>query len=99
MQQQIANWFGQACYTPRPFMAFTNTGALKSLALAGQSAVLLPREEVQDLEALPQVQIRPLQPTLLRPLAVAHRQDLALNPAISPLLAVPSEFANLSAQK
>ena len=99
MQQQIANWFGQAGYTPRPFMAFTNTGALKSLALAGQSAVLLPREEVQDLAPLPQVQIRPLQPTLLRPLAVAHRQDLALNPAISPVLAVLSEFANLNLQK
>lgn len=96
MQRQIANWFGQAGYPLRPFMSFTNTGALKSLAVAGQSAVLLPLEEVQDLQTHPQVQIRHLSPSLLRPLVLAHRKDLTLNPAIAHVLEVLADFASTS---
>lgn len=62
--------------------------------MASQSAVLLPLEEVQDLQTHPQVQIRHLSPSLLRPLALAHRQDLTLNPAIAHVLAVLADFAS-----
>ena len=48
MHGLIATWFAQAGYTPRPFLALTYPGALKSLAAASQSAALLPLEEVED---------------------------------------------------
>lgn len=94
MHGLIANWFAQAGYQPRPFLALTYPGALKSLAAASQSAALLPLEEVEDQQHQPEVQIRHLSPTLLRPMAVAHRQNLEQNPAIAHVLAVLKEFAS-----
>ena len=93
MHGLIASWFAQAGYHPRPFLALTYPGALKSLAAASQSAALLPLEEVQDQLHQPGVQIRHLEPELLRPMAVAHRQDLSLNPAVGSVLAVLAAFA------
>lgn len=65
MHGLIANWFGQAGHHPRPFLALSYPGALKSLAVASQCAALLPMEEVEDLQGTPGVQIRPLQPPLM----------------------------------
>lgn len=96
MHGLIANWFAQAGYQPRPFLALNYPGALKSLAAASQSAALLPLEEVEDQQHEPEVQIRHLSPTLLRPMAVAHRQNLEQNPAIAPVLAVLNDFASES---
>ncbi|MEG0938119.1 MAG: LysR family transcriptional regulator [Comamonas sp.] len=94
MHGLIANWFAQAGYQPRPFLALTYPGALKSLAAASQSAAILPLEEVEDQLHQPGVQIRHLFPTLLRPMAVAHRQNLEQNPAIEHVLAVLNDFAS-----
>lgn len=94
MHGLIANWFAQAGYQPRPFLALTHPGALKSLAAASQSAALLPLEEVEDQQHQPGVQIRHLSPTLLRPMAVAYRQNLDQNPAITHVLAVLNDFAS-----
>ncbi|WP_406625691.1 LysR substrate-binding domain-containing protein [Acidovorax sp. SDU_ACID1] len=104
MHGLIAGWFGQAGFHPRPFLTLSYPGALKSLAAASQSAALLPLEEVQDpQEALgveapgvdtPGVQVRPLAPALLRPMAVAHRTSPTLNPAVASVLAVLAEFGN-----
>ena len=96
MHGLIANWFAQAGYQPRPFLALNYPGALKSLAAASQSAALLPLEEVEDQQHEPEVQIRHLSPTLLRPMAVVHRQNLEQNPAIAPVLAVLNDFASES---
>lgn len=104
MHGLIAGWFGQAGFHPRPFLTLSYPGALKSLAAASQSAALLPLEEVQDpQEALgveapgvdtPGVQVRPLAPALLRPMAVAHRTSPTLNPAVASVLEVLAEFGN-----
>ena len=94
MHGLIANWFGQAGHHPRPFLALSYPGALKSLAVASQCAALLPMEEVEDLQGTPDVQIRPLQPPLMRPMAVAHRGSPATGSAVSSVLAVLADFAD-----
>ncbi|GAB2481056.1 LysR substrate-binding domain-containing protein [Comamonas humi] len=94
MHGLISAWFGQAGFHPRPFLTLSYPGALKSLAAASQSAALLPLEEVEDQQHSPGVQIRPLHPTLMRPMAVAHRHTPAPNPAMASVLQVLAEFAS-----
>ena len=96
MHGLIANWFAQAGYTPRPYLALTYPGALKSLAAASQSAALLPLEEVEDQLHSSEVQIRHLSPTLMRPMAVAHCPLSAANPAVASVLQVLADFSNQS---
>ena len=97
MHGLIANWFGQAGHHPRPFLALSYPGALKSLAVASQCAALLPMEEVEDLQGTPGVQIRPLQPPLMRPMAVAHRHQPPPSPAVEGVLELLAEFADFAA--
>ena len=94
MHGLIANWFGQAGHHPRPFLALSYPGALKSLAVASQCAALLPMEEVEDLQGAPGVQIRHLQPPLMRPMAVAHRHQPQPSPAVEGVLQLLVEFAD-----
>ena len=96
MHGLIATWFAQAGYTPRPFLALTYPGAIKSLAAASQSAALLPLEEVEDQLHSSEVQIRHLSPALMRPMAVAHRLQPDLNPAVASVLEVLAAFGNVS---
>lgn len=91
MHGLIAAWFGQAGHHPRPFLTLSYPGALKSLAAASQSAAILPLEEVADQQQLAAVQVRPLSPVLMRPMAVAHRHAPA--PAVASVLAVLAQFA------
>ena len=93
MHGLIANWFGQAGHHPRPFLALSYPGALKSLAVASQCAALLPMEGVEDLQGTPGVQIRPLQPPLMRPMAVAHRHQPP-SPAVEGVLQLLAEFVD-----
>lgn len=93
MHGLIAGWFGQAGHHPRPFLTLSYPGALKSLAAASQSAVILPLEEVEDQLHLPGVQVRHLWPRLMRPMAVAHRRDGSHNPAAAAVLEVLAAFA------
>jgi DNA-binding transcriptional LysR family regulator len=94
MHGLISAWFGQAGHHPRPFLTLTYPGALKSLAAASQSAALLPLEEVEDQRHAPGVDIRPLHPPLLRPMAVAHRRLPVPNPAVEAVLQVLAAFAS-----
>ena len=94
MHGLIAAWFGQAGYHPRPFLTLSYPGALKSLAAASQSAALLPMEEVEDLRDAPGVQIRPLSPELMRPMAVAHRHGQAPGGAVASVLEVLADWGN-----
>ena len=96
MHGLIANWFAQAGYTPRPYLALTYPGALKSLAAASQSVALLPLEEVEDQLHSSEVQIRHLSPTLMRPMAVVHCPLSAANPAVASVLQVLVDFSNQS---
>lgn len=94
MHGLVSSWFGQAGFNPRPFLTLSYPGALKSLAAASQSAVLLPLEEVQDQMNSPDVHVRPLQPQLMRPMAVAQRRlstpDLAVTAVLNVLLGFSS---------
>jgi len=93
MHGLIAGWFGQAGFNPRPFLSLSYPGALKSLATASQSAAILPLEEVEDLKQLPEVQIRPMHPRLMRPMAVAYRNLPSIDPAVACVLDVLETFA------
>jgi hypothetical protein len=55
---------------------------------------LLPLEEVEDQRHAPGVDIRPLHPPLLRPMAVAHRRLPVPNPAVEAVLQVLAAFAS-----
>ncbi|MBT9513750.1 MAG: LysR family transcriptional regulator [Acidovorax sp.] len=94
MHGLIANWFGQAGHHPRPFLALSYPGALKSLAVASQCAALLPLEEVEDQQGAADVQIRHLQPPLMRPMAVAHRHQPPPSPAVEGVLQLLADFAD-----
>ena len=94
MHGLIAAWFGQAGYNPRPFLTLSYPGALKSLAEASQSAALLPLEEVKDQQHSARVQIRPLHPPLMRPMAVAHRLVPLPQAALTTVLEVLADFAS-----
>lgn len=94
MHGLVAAWFGMAGFSPRPFLTLSYPGALKSLAAASQSAVLLPLEEVQDQMNAPEVAIRHLQPQLMRPMAVAHRRTATPDLAVAAVLRVLAGFAS-----
>ena len=72
----------------------TYRAPLKSLALASQSAALLPLEEVAEHQDTPGVQVRHLSPPLMRPMAVASRASPAAGSAVSSVLAVLADFAD-----
>ena len=92
MHGLIAGWFGQAGLSPRPYLALSYPGALKSLAAAAQAAAILPFEEVADLADTPEVCIRPMAPPLMRPMAVACRQAGMADPAVTAVLDVIDRF-------
>ena len=92
MHGLIAGWFGQAGLSPRPYLALSYPGALKSLAAAAQAAAILPCEEVADLADAQDVCIRPMKPALMRPMAVASRQAAASDLAVMAVLEVIEQF-------
>jgi DNA-binding transcriptional LysR family regulator len=96
MHGLIARWFGQAGCIPKPYLSLSYPGALKSLAIASHSAALLPFEEVEDLKQIPNVFIRPLEPQLMRPMALAYRQLKEPQIAVHSVLRVLEQFANYS---
>ena len=69
-------------------------GALVSLAVASQSAALLPLEIIDEQRLSPDLAIRHLSPQLMRPMALACRVTQHPNPAVETVLAVISEFGN-----
>ena len=91
MHGLIASWFGQAGHHPRPFLALSYPGALKSLAAASQCAALLPMEEVQEQQDATGVHVRHLRPQLMRPMAIAHRHQAS--PAVQSVLGLLAEFS------
>ena len=93
MHRLVATWFGQAGLHPRPYLTLSYPNALRSLVVTGRSAAILPLEEVQDLHGAPDVQLRHLQPPLMRPMAIAHRRP-PISPAVGNVLEVLAEFAN-----
>lgn len=93
MHGLIAGWFGQAGFNPRPFLSLSYPGALKSLAMASQSAVLLPLEEVEDQSPSAEVTVHQLSPALMRPMSIAHRHTPPPSGATKSVLDMLGEFA------
>lgn len=93
MHGLIAAWFGQAGFNPRPFLTLSYPGALKSLSAASQSAAILPLEEVEDLQHSSDVNVRPLHPELMRPMAIAHRRSAARSLTITSVVEVLTDFS------
>lgn len=93
MHGLVSSWFGQAGFNPRPFLALSYPGALKSLAAASQCAAILPLEEVEDQQQSPDMHVRPLSPALMRPMAVAYRRTPAPGAAVVAVLDVLAEFS------
>lgn len=94
MHGLVAGWFGRAGFNPRPFLTLSYPGALKSLASASQSAVLLPMEEVEDERGSAEVTVHPLFPTLMRPMYLAHRHTPEPSGATKSVLSMLASFAN-----
>jgi len=109
MHGLIAGWFGRAGLYPRPYLTLSYPGALKSLAAASQSAAILPLEEVLDMpqvsgpgdgpgqrpgSAAPAVQVRHLDPPLMRPMALAFRELPAPDVAVAHVLDMLGDFAD-----
>ena len=94
MHGLISAWFRQAGQKPRPFLTMSYPGALVSLAVASQSAALLPLEIIDEQRLSPDLAIRHLSPQLMRPMALACRVTQHPNPAVETVLAVISEFGN-----
>lgn len=93
LHRLISKWFGLAGYHSRPYLSISYPGALKSLALAKQSAVLLPSQEVEDLRASTEVTIRQLAPSLMRPMALAYRHTAAPQSPVASVLKVLKQFS------
>lgn len=98
MHGLVAGWFGQAGFNPRPFLSISYPGALKSLAAASQSAVLLPLEEVEDQSQSTEVTVHHLSPALMRPMSIAYRHSPAPSGATKSVLDMLAEFATEQGQ-
>lgn len=98
MHGLVAGWFGQAGFNPRPFLSISYPGALKSLAAASQSAVLLPLEEVEDQSQSNEVTVHHLSPALMRPMSIAYRHSPAPSGATKSVLDMLAEFATEQGQ-
>lgn len=94
MHGLISAWFRQAGHRPRPFLTMSYPGALISLAVASQSAALLPLEILDDEHLPSDLSIRHLSPQLMRPMAVAYRVMQHPNPAVESVLEVIAEYGS-----
>jgi DNA-binding transcriptional LysR family regulator len=92
MHRLVAEWFGQAGLAPRPRIELNYTEAMKSLVVAGYGAAVLPLERPHASEQHDRLQLRPLEPPLMRHLALAHRQPQRLDAATREVLQALDEF-------
>lgn len=90
----IAQWFEAAGIELKPIMELGNSEAIKSLVAAGIGVGILPHERKQGALVYGRTQVRPLEPSLTRCLAMVCRRgkspDLALKIVCEALLALSS---------
>jgi len=91
MHKLVAEWFGQAGLNPRARIELNYTEAMKSLVVAGYGAAILPVEGQVNALLHDKLQLRPLQPPLVRRLAIAHRSPARLDAAAKEVLRVLAE--------
>lgn len=78
----IAQWFETAGVELRPIMELGNTEAIKTLVAAGVGVGILPLERKQGILVYGRTLVRPLQPVLMRELAIVRRRDKPLETAL-----------------
>jgi len=94
MHRLTAGWFGEAGLQPRSRIELNYTEAMKSLVAAGYGAAVLPMEWLGEEPPLhSRLQLRPLQPPLIRHLGLAHRASALLDAAARQVLQTLQEFA------
>jgi DNA-binding transcriptional LysR family regulator len=96
MHRLTAEWFGQAGLTPRARIELNYTEAMKSLVIAGYGAAVLPLEQPHNAAQHDRMQLRPLNPPLVRHLGIAHRAPQRLDAAAHEVLRALGEFAQAS---
>lgn len=92
MHRLIAAWFGQAGLHARPRLELNHPEALRSLVAAGHGAALLPLEHPGEAP-VPGLQVRPLQPRLVRKLGLAYRASQACDAALQSVLQTLEQVA------
>ena len=81
IQQLARDWFRAAGIAPRATMEVSHS-AIRNIVSAGLGASILPIESVLgDADSAPVI-LRPLDPPLIRPLAVVRRSDKPDDPAL-----------------
>ena len=78
----ISQWFEAAGIELRPIMELGNTEAIKTLVAAGIGVGILPLERKKGILVYGRTQVRPLQPVLMRELAIVRRRDKPLETAL-----------------
>lgn len=93
MHRLTAAWFGKAGLHPRARIELDFPVAIKGLVAAGYGAALLPKERSDDAGLHARMQVRPLDPPLMRQMGLAHRipelQDAATREVLTALSATP----------
>ena len=101
MYRLTAAWFGKAGLHPRARTELDFPVAIKGLVAAGYGAAILPKERPDDARLHARMQLRPLNPPLMRQMGYAHRipklQDAATREVLKVLSAPPFNVSrNLS---
>lgn len=78
----IAQWFAQAGVELNPIMELGNSEAIKPLIAAGVGVGILPLERKQGMLVYGRTQVRPLEPVLMRKLAIVMRRDKQVEAAL-----------------
>jgi DNA-binding transcriptional LysR family regulator len=89
----IDSWFESAGLELKPVMELGNTEAIKTLVAAGVGVGILPLERKQGPLPHGEVQVRPLNPPLVRELGLVRRRDKSLE---KPLRIVHEALITLS---
>jgi DNA-binding transcriptional LysR family regulator len=94
MHRLTTSWFAQAGLSPRARIELNFTEAIKSLVAAGYGAAVLPLEQPLAEAQAARVQVRPLEPPLMRELGFAHRDPASLEPATQQVLQAVASLAH-----
>jgi DNA-binding transcriptional LysR family regulator len=79
MQRVVDHWFKAAGVTPASNMVLGNVEAIKELVGAGLGYAILPLSAFQDVHQTKLLATHPLEPRLIREIAIVVRQDKPLN--------------------
>ncbi len=85
-RQRIDHWFTQQGLKPQPIMELGSIEAIKQMVIAGLGVSIVPQLAMSSQQAAYALQTSPLNPPLVRQLAVVLRQDKPLNKGLRKVL-------------